>query len=242
MKKLIKSLIFVLLIFISILLITLSTIGIETNKFNKLIKEKISKEKNINLNLKTIKFKIDPKKLSLFLETDNPNINYLDLSIPVQNLKVYVDVLSLIKSKPKINKINLSLEELNVIELNNLSKLIKPSNFKSFLNNKIKDGKLISEIEIFLDEEGKFKDFIAKGTVRDLEAAFLDNLSLTKMKFSFFADKNDILVKSIFGNFEDVKIFDGDIKINIENGIKLNSNFNSSIKLKKIILKNMKNF
>ena len=70
MKKLIKNLIFVLLIFITILLITLSTIGIETNKFNKLIKEKISKEKNINLNLKTIKFKIDPKKLSLFLETE----------------------------------------------------------------------------------------------------------------------------------------------------------------------------
>ena len=242
MKKLIKSLIFVLLTFISILLITLSTIGIETNKFNKLIKEKISKEKNINLNLKTIKFKIDPKKLSLFLETDNPNINYLDLSIPVQNLKVYVDVLSLIKSKPKINKINLSLEELDVIELNNLSKLIKPSNFKSFLNNRIKDGKLISEIEIFLDEEGNFKDFIAKGTVRDLEAAFLDNLSLTKMKFSFFADKNDILVKSIFGNFEDVKIFDGDIKINLENGIKLNSNFNSSIKLKKDYLKKYEKF
>ena len=110
MKRLIKNLIFVLLIFIAITLITLSTIGIETNKFNKLIKEKISKEKNINLNLKTIKFKIDPKKLSLFLDTDNPNINYLDLSIPVQNLKVYVDVLSLIKSIPKINKINLSLE------------------------------------------------------------------------------------------------------------------------------------
>ena len=242
MKKLIKSLIFVLLTFISILLITLSTIGIETNKFNKLIKEKISKEKNINLNLKTIKFKFDPKKLSLFLETDSPNINYLDLSIPVQNLKVYVDVLSLIKSKPKINKINLSLEELNVIELNNLSKLIKPSNFKSFLNNRIKEGKLISKIDIFLDEDGKFKDFIAKGTVRDLEAAFLDNLSLTKMKFSFFADKNDILVKSIFGNFEDVKIFDGDIKINIENGIKLNSNFNSSIKLKKDYLKKYEKF
>ena len=150
--------------------------------------------------------------------------------------------MSLIKSKPKINKINLSLEELDVIELNNLSKLIKPSNFKSFLNNRIKDGKLISEIEIFLDEEGNFKDFIAKGTVRDLEAAFLDNLSLTKMKFSFFADKNDILVKSIFGNFEDVKIFDGDIKINIENGIKLNSNFNSSIKLKKDYLKKYEKF
>ena len=50
----------------------------------------------------------------------------------MQNLKVYVDVLPLIKSKPKINKINILLKELNIIELNSLSKLIKPSNFKTF--------------------------------------------------------------------------------------------------------------
>ena len=242
MKKLLTKFIVVLLILVTALLITLSTIGIETNKFNRLIKEKISKEKKINIELKTIKFKIDPKKLSLFLETDNPNINYLDLTIPVQNLKVYVDVLSFLKSKPKIDKIYVSLEELNVTKLNNLSKLIKPSNFKSFLNNKIKYGKLISEIEIYLDEEGNFKNFIAKGTVRDLQAAVLNNLTLTKTKFSFFADKNDILVKSIFGNFEDIEIFDGDIKVNFENGIKLNSNFNSSIRLNKDLLKKYKKF
>ena len=242
MKKLLTKFIVVLLIFVTALLITLSTIGIETNKFNGLIKEKISKEKNINIELKTIRFKIDPKKLSLFLETDNPNINYLDLTIPVQNLKVYVDVLSFLKSKPKIDKIYVSLEELNVTKLNNLSKLIKPSNFKSFLNNKIKYGKLISEIEIYLDEEGNFKNFIAKGTVRDLKAAVLNDLTLTKTKFSFFADKNDILVKSIFGNFEDIEIFDGDIKVNFENGIKLNSNFNSSISLNKDLLKKYKKF
>ena len=74
----------------------------------------------------------------------------------MQNLKVYVDVLSLIKSNPKINKINLTLEELDIIQLNKFSSIIKPSNFKSFLNNKIKEGKLVSEIEIFLDEKGFF--------------------------------------------------------------------------------------
>ncbi len=242
MKKLITNFIVVLLIFITVLLITLSTIGIETNKFNNFIKEKVSKEKNINLDLKTIKFKFDPKKLSLFLETENPNINYLDIMIPVQNLKVYVDVSSVVKSKPKIYKINISLEELNVIELSNLSKLIKPSNYKSFFNNKIKDGKLISEIEIFLDDEGNFNNFIAKGTVRDLQASFLDDLTLTKTKFSFFADKSDILIKNIFGNFEKIKILDGDIKVNFENGIKLNSNFNSNLRLNKDHLKKYEKF
>ena len=242
MKKLLINLTLVSLLFFIILLTTLSTIGIKTNKFNEFIKEKTSEKGKINLELKSIKFKIDPKKLSLFLETENPNINYSDVTIPVQNLKVYVDVLSLIKTRPKIKKINLSLEELDVVQLNKLSRFIKPSNFKSFLNNKIKKGKLITEIEIFLDEDGLFKDFIAKGTIKDLQAEFLGSLNLTNTNLSFFADKNDMLLKNIFGNFEDIKINDGDIKLNLENGIKLNSNFNSKISLNKALLKKYKKF
>ena len=242
MKKLLINLTLVSLLFFIILLITLSTIGIKTNKFNEFIKEKTSEKGKINLELKSIKFKINPKKLSLFLETENPNINYSDVTIPVQNLKVYVDVLSFIKTRPKIKKINLSLEELDVVQLNKLSRFIKPSNFKSFLNNKIKKGKLITEIEIFLDEDGLFKDFIAKGTIKDLQAEFLGSLYLTNTNLSFFADKNDVLLKNIFGNFEDIKINDGDIKLNLENGIKLNSNFNSKISLNKVLLNKYKKF
>ena len=233
MKKFLVSITFVTLFLITALLITLSTIGIETSKFNGIIKEKISEKKKIDLDLKKIKFKIDPKKLSLFLETENPSINYQDIIIPAQNLKVYVDVLSLIRSSPKIDKINLLLKELDITQLNNLSKLIKPSNFKSFLNNKIEKGKLISEIEIFLDQKGEFNNFIARGKVKDLEAKFFSELKLKKTNLSFFADKNDILLKNIFGKFEDIKISDGDIKINLENGISLNSNFNSNINLNK---------
>ena len=41
------------------------------------------------------------------------------------------------------------------------------------------------------------------------------------------------MIKNIFGNFEGIKIFDGDIQLNLENGIKLNSNFNSKLNLDK---------
>ena len=242
MKKLLVNLTLFLLFLIFILLITLSTVGIETNKFNRFIKEKISEKKNINLDLESIKFKIDPKQLSLFLETKNPNINYLNITMPVRNLKVYVDVLSLIKSDPKIQKINLMLEELDISQLNQLSMLIKPSNFKSFLNNKIKEGKLISEIEVFLNEAGLFENFIAKGKVENLKTELSSNINLSKTNLTFFADKNDILIQNIFGYIEDIKISDGDIKLNLENGVKLNSNFNSSINLNKKLLEKYKKF
>ena len=242
MKKNIINLVLLLILLFISLLVALSTVGIETNKFNRLISQKVSQTKNIYLNLETIKFKINPKKLSLFLETQNPEITYRDTFVPVRNIKVYVDFLSLLKSSPEIKKISLILEEIDVSQLNKLSTIIKPSNLKSLLNNKIKKGKLISEIEIFLTKQGDIKDFIARGNIKGLKAQLFSNLMLTKISLNFFADKNDILIKNVFGNIEDIKISDGDIKLNLENGIKLNSNFNSKLNLDEKLVKKYTKF
>ena len=229
MKRIVINLIlFVIISFISLIVI-LSTIGIETNKFNRLIAEKISQEKNINLKLETIKFKINPKKLTLFLETKNPEIIYRNFLVPVTSIKVYVNFFSLFKSDLIIKKISLMSEELDIGQIEELSSIIKPSTFKSLLSNKIKEGKLISEIEIFLNDDSYIKDFIAKGSVKNLKVELLSNMNLKDINLSFFADKNDILIKNIFGFLDEIKISDGDIKLNLENGIKLKSNFNSKL-------------
>ncbi len=236
MKKLFFYSILLSIVLFFALILTLSTIGIETNKFNKIISDKANKTNNINLDLKTIKFKIDLKELSLFLDTQNPKINYKGFIIPVENIKVYVDFLSVLKSDPKIEKINFVLKELHVTQLNKLSSVIKPSNFTSILNNKINDGKLICEIDIFLSDKVKIENFIAKGTVKNLKAQIFDDLNFSKGELSFFADKNDILIKNIYGAVEDIKISDGDLRLNIENGVKLNSNFISKIDLDETLL------
>ena len=90
MKKLIIS--FFLLIFLSFfsIILVLSTIGIETDRFNNFIVSKINQnDNNINLKLEKIYFKLDFKELSLFLETFNPNVLYRNTSIPTKNIKVW---------------------------------------------------------------------------------------------------------------------------------------------------------
>ena len=231
MKRLIYNFILLVFLFLITLVIVLSTIGIETNRFNNLISNKVSQSKNIFIEFKSIKFKLDPKKLSLFLETQNPKLNYKDIKIPVKNVKVYIDFLSLLLTDPKIEKTTLSFEEIDIVQLNKLSVLIKPSNLKSLINNKIKKGKLISEIEIFLNDSGMLENFIAKGTVKNMDASLIDGINLKNTNLDFFTDKNDTLIKNIFGYINNIKISDGDIKLNLDNGIKLNSNFNSKIDL-----------
>ena len=241
MKKIINKFLLLIIILIITLILLLSTIGIETNKFNKFITDKVSQTKNITLELSTVKFKINLKQLNLFIETINPKITFKNILVPVQNVKTYIDFYSLIKSDLKIKKINLILEELDIVQLNQLSKIIKPSNFKSLINNKIKEGILVSEIEIFLTEQGVFKDFIAKGSVKDSKVELFNGLNFSRANFSF-ADKSDVLIKNIFGDLEDVKISDGDIKLNFEDGIKLTSNFNSKINLDELLLNKYSNF
>ena len=232
MKKFfLNSLLIIFVLFISLIII-LSTVGIETNKFNKLISDRVSK-KNINLELENIKFKINPKKLNLFLNTNNPKITFREVQVPIKNIKVYVNFLSLLNSEPKIEKTVFKLEEIDITEFNKLSSIIKPSNFKSFLNNKIKKGKLISEVEFFLSNQEKIENFLARGTIKDLKVDLLSDLNFDNGKLSFFADKDDILIQNIFGNLNDIKISDGDIKLNLENGINLKSNFKSKFNFDK---------
>ena len=230
MKKIIFNIILLVVILFLALIILLSTIGIETNKFNKLISKKVFLTTNVDLNLETIKFKIDPKKLSLFIETQNPEITYKEITLPVQNIMVFLDFLPLINSELKLKKISLIFNELNITEINKMSAVIKPSNFKSLLVNKVKEGKVFSEIDIFLTEKGLIEDFIVKGSVKDLKVKFSDDLNFINANLSFIADKKDILIKNIFGELEKIIISDGDLKLNLDNGIKLNSNFNSKIK------------
>ncbi len=231
MKKIFVNLILVIVFFIFSLIILLATVGIETDKFNKLISDNVNQSKNINLDLNAIQFKLDPKKLNLFLETKNPKINYRGELVPVQNVQVFVDFLSLFKSNLKIKKTNLIMEDLDIKQLKNLSRVLKPSNLKNFLNNKVKEGKLTSEIEIFLDNKSEINNYIAKGKFKNLKAELLNGLELSKTSFTFIADKSDILIKKIEGNIDNIKISEGDIKLNFENGAKVSSNFNSNLNL-----------
>ena len=85
MKKIFFTFIFIILLIVTIFTAVLSTIGLETNKFNNIIIDRIT-ENNLDtvVELETVKFKLDFKELSLFLETINPKIKYKRISIPLK--------------------------------------------------------------------------------------------------------------------------------------------------------------
>ena len=231
-----KKIFFFILTFIFLsaisFVIILSTFGIETNKFNNLISQKINdSDNNINIELSTIKFKIDLKELSLFLETKDPLLDYRKAKIPAKNLRVYINFLSIIKSDINIQKVNLQLNQLDLQNLKKLSFILKPSNLTSFLNNKVEKGKLNTEIEIYLNEDNLIENFIAKGSVVDLKAKVIDGIEIDKTNFTFFADQTDILLKNILSKNEFFEIYDGDLKLSLSPEISLQTNFKTIVEV-----------
>ena len=230
MKKFLKISLLSSLFILIISILILTTIGIETNKFNNFISKRIYQtNNNLDVQLSTIKFKLDVKEISLFLETKSPQINYKNITLPVKIIKVYIDFISIFKSEPKIEKVYLASEELDIKKLKKISMIFKPSNLKSFVNNKIKSGKLNTELEIYLNKENLLDDFIAKGSVVDLSSENFKNFRLEKTNFTFFADKTDILIKNFFTEIGPLKIKDGDAKISLSPTIDVESNFKSNL-------------
>ncbi len=232
MKKILTTLFLFFLISFLTLLLIIATIGVETNRFNNFISQKINQNnKNINIKLDKIKFKLDIKNISLFLETFNPKIIYRNSTIPANNIRVYIDFFSIVKSEPKIEKINLIINKITINELKKISNVFKPSNFKRLINNKIKAGKISSELEIYLNEDNLLENFIARGSVENLEAEISKNLFLENANFNFFADKSDILIKKLFGKIGSSEIIDGDLTLKLGQDLFIQSNFISNLNL-----------
>ena len=216
MKKFFFSSIIIFLIILSLLCITLLTSGIKTDKFDSFLTSKINDHnKHLDLNINSIRFKLDYKEISLFLETSDPQITYRNTSIPAKKIKVYVDFLSLLSSSPDIKKINLIFYELKIDQFKNLAKTLKPSNFKSIVQNKISKGTITLSLEIFLGKDNIFENFIARGDIKGLTLNTINKINLENLNFNFFADKSDVLLKEITGNILGSEIKDGDLRVNL---------------------------
>ena len=234
------SLISILTILV-LLLAFLSTTGIETKRFNNLITKKIkASNTDIDLNLKTIKFKVDLKEISLFLEAKNPSINFKEITLPVNDIKAYVNFLSLIKSENKFEKISLNFNQINFKNIKNISKLFKPSNFSSFLNNKLVEGKLNIEIDFFFNKSNEIENFITRGSIENAKINFEKEIFFEDTNFTFFADNTDILITSFLSKFGPLNIKDGDAKIQISPEISIETNFLSHIKIRNNFKKDYK--
>ena len=113
MKNNILKYFILLLSVLVILTVYLSTIGIETDKFNDQIKKRISLINNkIDIDLKEIKLTLDPFKLKIYAKTIGTTVYFAKRSLALESIKIQVSISSLIKNKISSSNIEVTTKSI----------------------------------------------------------------------------------------------------------------------------------
>ena len=197
-KKILKYISIVLGVFV-LLIIYLSTAGIETEKFNNQIQDLV-KQKNdkFDTSLKKIKLTLDPLNFKINAKTIDANITFIGKQIGLEYIKTQISLNSLIKSQLVTSQIEISTKP---ILLKNFVGFIRSINNRPelfFLERFIKKGYLIADLKFSFDELGKLKeDYKINGLVKEGEISFFKKNKLEKINFIFNITENNF-------NFRDI--------------------------------------
>ncbi len=243
MKNIIFKFFLLILTLIIILLVYLSTLGIETERFNKEIKNRIIKiDKNLDLDLKKIKLILDPFKFKIYVKTVGSTVYYLKRPLSLEYIKSEVSLKSITKNK--IISSNIEVATRSIL-LKDFIKFVRAKNNEPqlFLLEKIvKDGHIILNLSFNIDDNGKIKDdYKIKGLIKNTSIKFLNQSEFKNINLNFNIKQNNYNLKDIV--FETEKVIFISEKINIKkrknnfsvNGILKNDNSNFHANIFKLV-------
>ena len=214
--KIFFKLFITILFLIFITLTYLSIFGVETDKFNSQITEKIRKfDKNLEVELKEIKLILDPFQFKLQAKTIGTNLINQSKKIEIENIKTQLSLKSLIEDKFSIENLEISSKSLELKNLISFLRSFKNTPELFIMEKAIKKGYLIADIKLEFDSNGNIKsNYEINGLVKDVELNVLKKYNLSKLDFIFDYSKNNFLVKDL--NFKFDKIGFSSEKVSIK--------------------------
>ena len=233
MKKILYSFFLITLSIITLLIIYLSTVGLETSKFNGIIIKEIKKKyPNTQISLNKIKIKFDLERIQVYLSTFEPQIIYQNVKIPITEINIYSKISSILKSKNEISQAIISLQDFNIEDIQKLAIRIKPSNFKTYLLNNLNNGKVEKIlIEVKLDKDLNITEHKVNGSVKKINIKIVNDLLIKDVSLNFISDKNLTLINSVSANYNGLSISNGSLNIKKNKEIEIDGKFNSQFNL-----------
>ena len=218
-KRLFKFVIY-LIVLLLILVFYLSYFGIETNKFNNLIEERVSKtDPNLRIELKKVKIFLNIKNFSVNVSTFDPILYVGNNLINLKKLSTNLSINSYLKGNFVIENVKLSTPK---IEIKNLIKSIRlyRNNVQLFILEKIvKEGSVKINIDSEFDQNGKIKDnFILEGLLENTNLKLLNKDEIKNINFTFQATKDQYLFEEIKLKFKELNLKSKKISLSNKKG------------------------
>ncbi|MDC3120177.1 hypothetical protein OA430_04215, partial [Candidatus Pelagibacter sp.] len=215
MKNQILKFFYIFLAPILLIIIYLSTVGIETDRFNNKIKKKITQvNNNLNVDLKKIKMKLDPLNFKIYAKTFDTTLFLSNRSLPLEYIKSEFSIISLLKKKITMSNIEVNTSSVVLNDFIGFVRLTsnKPELF--LLEKTIKQGNIILNLSLNLDEDGKIKnDYKINGLVENGNIDLLNKGKLEKINFDFNLKKDEYIFNLINFRFKNIKFNSEKLKI-----------------------------
>ena len=213
-KKILKLGVILILILV-IFVFYLSYFGIETKRFNQLIKDEISKSnKGIDIELNKVKIILNLKNLSVGLKTHDPKIIFKDKKIKLKKIKTNFSIESFLNKDFAVENLFISTEENTISNIISLARLYENNLQMLIFDKLIKDGSLNADINLNFDEKGKIKNnYKIKGSVTNTKLNLINNQIIRNISFDFEIEEKLHKYNNAKIEFEELKLSSNSIKI-----------------------------
>ena len=207
-KQVVKFLLYIFFL-LALLIGYLSIFGIKTTKFNNKIKnEVLGINKNIYIDLKTVKILLDIKNLAFEIKTLKPTIIFNNKKLPLTTVKTNVSIRSLITNKLSINDLNISTEDIKLKDIILLASSFKQSTELFLIKKILKDGFLVADINLNFDGNGKIKDnYQINGIIKNGKLSLFNKYNINNLDLIFKIKKDDYSLKDVKTDFNKINLF-----------------------------------
>ena len=215
MKKNLLKYIFVIISILSLLIVYLSIFGLETDRLNSLIKNKINQfDKNIEVELKKIRLTLNPLNFKVNAKTISPNVFYKKKIIKLEYIQTQISLISLIKNQIVSSKLKISTKSISLKDLIAFARVVSKKSELFILETAIKNGQVVVDVELNFDETGKIKnDYEIKAILKDGKLKLLNNFNIEKINFLLNINNKIFDLKSVNFVKNDSKFSSENIKI-----------------------------
>lgn len=205
MRVTLKILLSIFLIII-LLISYLSIFGIETDKFNSQILNKVKDiDKRIKVELKEIKLVLDPFNLKLNIKTVGTKLEIQNKKIELENIKSQISLESFINNKFSIENLEISTKSLEIKNLISVLRSFKNTPELFILEKTLKKGYLIADIKMNFDTKGSVKDnYIINGFIKEAKFDIIKKYHFQKIDLNFEYKKEELLLNDIRFSLNDL--------------------------------------
>jgi len=204
------TIIFCTIIILLIIILTyLNFYGIETTRFNSLIKNEIkSHDSRLDIKLKKVKLLLDLKNYSIKVKTLNSTIIYNQKKIDIEKLSTIFSLKSYFNKNFVVKNLLISTKETSIKDLIYIGKSIKNSAQLLIFSQIIKKGTAKAIIDLRFDENGKIKsDYNINGITKNIQLNLPKNQNVNNISFDFNIKDKNFKFENISFNYKKIIFF-----------------------------------